>query len=83
MLENPRIRLVIEYSEGDERSVITADYNGPAADITKNGDHLSLAVLGGMVSDMRYTLKESEEMPNELVLEIRNPKKDHHPDAGS
>ena len=82
-LENPHISLVIEYSEADERTVITADYNGPAADITKNGDHLSLAVLGGMVSDMRYTLKESEEMPNELVLEIRNPKKDHHPDAGS
>ena len=80
-LENPRIRLTAEYSEADERAVITADYNGPAADITKNGDGLSLAVLGGMVSDMRYTQKESEDMPNELAFEIRNPKKGH-PDAG-
>ncbi len=85
ILEKPRISLAIEYSEADERAVITAEYNGPEYDITRDGDELSLTVLNGVAKDMRWSRKEASGLPdgtdgeayNELTFEIRNPQAGH------
>ena len=70
-LEKPRIQAVIEYSEAGEQATMTVRYNGPRSDITAEGDALSLALLKGMVSGMRYDAEDSDEYPNRLILAIR------------
>ena len=70
-LAQPDIQTVIEYSEAEESAVLTVRYNGPAFDVTKQGDELSLKVLKSAVSDMAYAWDENAERPNQTVLRIR------------
>ena len=71
-LAQPDIQAVIEYSEAEESAVLTVRYNGPAFDVTTQGDELSLRVLQSAVSDMAYTLDENKKRPNQAVLRIRS-----------
>ena len=70
-MENLRIRTVIEYSASEEKATMTVQYDGPEADIIKTGDELSLAVLKSAVSEMRYSRLEDADLPNQIVLSIR------------
>ena len=70
-LKHPDIQTVIEYSEAEESAVLTVRYNGPAFDVTADGDALSLKVLRSAVSDMAYAWDENAERPNQAVLRIR------------
>ena len=70
-LVQPDIQSVIEYSEAEENAVLTVRYNGPAFDVTAQGNELSLMVLKSAVSDMAYTWDESKKRPNQAVLRIR------------
>ena len=69
--DNPRIHTVIEYSEAEEKATMSLLYNGPEADIGKAENDLSLSVLKGAVTDMKYSRDELLELPNRLVLTIR------------
>ena len=71
VLKQPSVQAVIEYSEAEESAVLTVRYNGPAYDVTKQGDELSLKVLQSAVSDMAYTWDENAERHNQAVLRIR------------
>ena len=70
-LAQPDIQAVIEYSEAEESAVLTVRYNGPAFDVTKQGNELSLKVLQSAVTDIFYTWNENAERPNQAVLRIR------------
>ena len=72
-LAQPDIQTVIEYSEAEESAALTVRYNGPAFDVTKQGDALSLKVLKSAVSDIAYAWDENAERPNQAVLRIRTP----------
>ena len=69
-LEAPRIQAVIEYSEAEARATLTARYNGRPYDVTREADPLSLAVLKGIVSEMRYSAVASDECANQVVLAL-------------
>ena len=71
VLAQPDIQTVIEYSEAEESAVLTVRYGGPAFNVTKQGNELSLKVLQSAVSDMAYTWDETAERPNQAVLRIR------------
>ena len=70
-LAQPDIRAIVEYSEAEESAVLTVRYNGPAFDVTKQGNELSRKVLQSAVSDMVYTRDESKKRPNQAVLRIK------------
>ena len=66
------VQAVVEYSEAGESAVLTVRYNGPAFDVTANGNELSFKVLRSAVSDMTYAWEESTERPNQVTLRVRN-----------
>ena len=69
-LAAPRLQAVIEYSEEEERATLTLLYNGPRYDVTQAGEELSLAVLKGIVSRMRYESVASGEYGNKVELSL-------------
>ena len=74
VLEKPRIKAIIEYSEAEECASLTVRYNGPRLNITEAGDELSLSVLKGIVSEMEYEPVSDGEYANQVQVKIR-PKK--------
>ena len=70
-LENPKVHTVIEYSAAEERTKMTVQYNGQESDITQTGDELSLAVLKGAAAEVTYSRHEEDELPNQIVLSVR------------
>jgi len=71
VLEQPSIRVVIEYSEAEESAILTIRYNGPSNDVTTKVEELSRKVLTSAVMDSAYSWKENEKRPNQVVLRIR------------
>ena len=50
---------------------MTVQYNGQESDITQTGDELSLAVLKGAAAEVTYSRHEEDELPNQIVLSVR------------
>ncbi|MCR4590391.1 MAG: hypothetical protein K5668_06195 [Lachnospiraceae bacterium] len=69
-LDDPDVRITVEYSEKSEAPCISFRYNGPQKDITKDGDELSLSVLKSVVSSHEYSFDQSEMPGNKLVYNI-------------
>jgi hypothetical protein len=40
--------------------------------VTQEGDELSLALLKGMVTQMRYSESDDPQYPNQVVLELKS-----------
>ena len=72
VLKNPRIQAVVEYSEETERALWTIRYAGPQFDALKPGDDLALSVLKGITDQMDYSRTENTDLPNQLMLTIKN-----------
>ena len=71
MLPSPSIHAVIEYSEAEDTAVFTVRYNGEPRDITADGDALSIKVLKGIATALRYESLPDGSLPNQLVLTFR------------
>ena len=69
-LDAPHIQAVIEYSAMEEKATLTLRYNGEPCDITQGGDDLSLAVLKGIASRMRYEIADSQDYANQIIIEL-------------
>ena len=72
---NRYIRIVTEYSEENEKAIMTIRYNGAARDITENANELIMKLLRGITSSIRYAQTDSEETANEITVEIIDPKR--------
>jgi polar amino acid transport system ATP-binding protein len=72
VLEQPRIEVVVEYAQAEERSTLTVRYNGAHRDVTQEGDELSMALLKGMVTQMQYSERDDPQYPNQVVLELKS-----------
>ena len=72
-LEDPRIRVVTEYSEAEEKAVMILRYNGPERDVTQTGDELSVTMLKGISSKVSWSATGDEAYPNELEIVIGMP----------
>ena len=70
-LEQPVIHVSVEYNPVSEKASLTVRYNGPPMDVTQSADELSLAVLKGLVSDLRYSVTDDGVCKNLLALELK------------
>lgn len=68
VLESPRIQVVIEYAETDQRATMTVRYNGPQYDILENGDALSRSLLMGITADISCETVAVDGFSNCLTL---------------
>lgn len=66
------VRIVIEYSENDEKCLVTAYYGGGRFDIMDTDNDLSLTIIDSCASDIKYSYKEDEEIPNIVKIRIKN-----------
>ena len=71
-LESPRVQAVCEYSEAAGTARWTIRYGGPRHNGTGGEDGLARSVLEGMTERMEYARNEGDELPNELLLEVRS-----------
>ena len=69
-LEDPRLDVIVEYSEAEEKALMTVLSNGPQFDIERVKDDLSAVVLKGIISNFSYERKESNSYPNRIVFEM-------------
>lgn len=70
-LEDPRLNVMVEWSEETGKALLTVRYNGPAFDVTRNGDMLAINVLRTSTSHMEYAWDEGADLPNRVVVTIR------------
>lgn len=54
-LSDPKINVIVEYSEIDEKTVVSVRYNGPEFEPSVSDDKLAWAILQQSVTDLRYT----------------------------
>ncbi len=71
-LETPRIQAVVEYSEATGNAEWTIRYSGSQLNVKVSDNDLALSVLGGITQTLDYTWNESDELPNQLRMKIRN-----------
>ena len=71
LLKAPDILVTVEYSGEMEAATMTASYKGPALDLRKAGDELSLTLIEGMTSGIDYLETPSEEYTNRMILHIK------------
>ncbi len=70
-LQNPQLKLAIEYSEATEQATLAMHYNGPAFDITKHSDPLAKGVLHSAASQIEYHWDEGASLPNSVLVTVR------------
>ena len=70
-LENPEIKVAIEYAEAAEQTTLTVHYNGPAFDVILHGDELATNVLRSTAKQIEYQRDEQADLPNRVLLAIR------------
>ena len=70
-LNDPEIKIGVEYAEAEDASTISFRYNGPQRDVSKEGDPLALEVLSSAVSETEYSYDAGEALGNRVVMHIR------------
>ena len=69
-LDEPKVNVVVEYNERDNKTEITVRYNGPEFDPCSSDHELSLAVLKRSISNMVHTPDEGEGYTNRVFIEL-------------
>ena len=70
VLDEPKINVVVEYNEKEDKTEVTVRYNGPEFDPWISDNDLSLAVLKRSVSSMSYTADSGEGYTNRVFMEL-------------
>ena len=70
-LENPKIKILIEYAKLDESIEINIKYNGKRFDINDTTNDIALAIVKGRVSYLKYEFINDAELKNTLKLKIK------------
>ena len=71
-LEQPDIRMTIEYSEETGKVKTVIRYGGGPFDITRSEDDLSLLVLKSTAEQLQYEWREGDQRGNRLTAVIRS-----------
>ena len=72
MMETTRIHTVMEYSETLEQMTMIIRFSGPQPEDIRNTDNLSVNLLKTAISTAEYSKTEDSDMPNQLILHVRN-----------
>ncbi len=70
LLENPRIQVIVEYSEAEESASMMFRFNGSELDISGISNELPVTVLKGIIRNFRYDRTDEREYPNQFVFEL-------------
>lgn len=70
-LADPKLKVTIEWSGTLQQATLAFQYNGPASNVTREADDLVSAVLKTGTSQIDYTFVEGAELPNQIVVTIR------------
>jgi polar amino acid transport system ATP-binding protein len=68
-LSEPKIHVVVEYSEKSEKAIVTVRYNGPAFDPAASENKMAWMILKGSVSYISHTAIQEEGYTNKVVME--------------
>ena len=71
-LDEVHIEAACEYSEAEESSEWTIRYAGPRLDVTKTGDGLARAVLGGVAERVDYAWDGEATLGNRLTIRVKH-----------
>ena len=71
-LETTRIQTVMEYSEALEQMTMIVQFSGPKPRSADDSGNLSIKLLKGAISTAEYSRDEERDLPNQLVLHVRN-----------
>ncbi|SER05051.1 polar amino acid transport system ATP-binding protein [Lachnospiraceae bacterium NE2001] len=69
-LKNPFIRIKVEYSLKEEECRIIITYKGDKYDINTADNELSLTILGGIASELKYSYNKEDEESNCIKITI-------------
>ena len=70
VLENPNIKILIEYSKADESSTFNIKYNGKKFDINDTTNDIALSIVKGRASNFEYQFVDGNELSNNLVFKV-------------
>ncbi|MBR4515105.1 MAG: amino acid ABC transporter ATP-binding protein [Lachnospiraceae bacterium] len=73
-LDDPFIRVRVEYSLKEESCQIIVNYKGERFDIDNTDNDLSLSLLRNTAKEVSYSFNEAEEEPNCVKIQIRHKK---------
>jgi hypothetical protein len=68
-LQEPKVHVVVEYSEIDEKAVIKIRYNGPTFDPLTSDNEISLAMLKSSVDSIQHEVIDEDGYSNLVVME--------------
>ena len=68
-LENPKIKILVEYSKKAESIDVNIKYNGGKFDINDTANDIALAIVRGRVSHLNYEFTDGE-LANDLKLKL-------------
>jgi polar amino acid transport system ATP-binding protein len=69
-LKKPFIRIKVEYSLKEEECRIIITYKGDKYDINTADNELSLTILGGIASELKYSYNKEDEESNCIKITI-------------
>lgn len=67
-----RIQAVMEYSEAQEQMTMILRFSGPKPEGVNDPGSLSIKLLKSAISTAEYSREEESDLPNRLVLHVRN-----------
>ncbi|MBO7675174.1 MAG: amino acid ABC transporter ATP-binding protein [Atopobiaceae bacterium] len=70
-LDDPKLSIVVEWSEALQAATLTMHYSGAALDVTARADKLVNSVLRASASQIEYSWVEGAELPNQIEVTIR------------
>ncbi len=68
-LSEPKIHVLVEYNEKNDKTVVKIRYNGPEFDPKTSGNELSLSLLRSAVSSFDHSVIAEGEYTNQIVFE--------------
>ena len=69
-LENPKIKVLIEYSKVDESIEFNIKYNGKKFDVNDSNNDIALNIIKGRAKKIDYKFTEGNELANNLTLKF-------------
>ena len=69
-LADPRLMIVVEWSEAKQRAILTIRYNGLASNVISDVDDLVGNVLRAGTSQVEYAWDEGEELGNRIAVSV-------------
>ena len=70
-LPNPKLKFTAEYSEAENKIMVTVLYNGPAFDPADSSNTLSYTMLKGFASDLHHSSIDEEGFTNRVQCVIK------------